>query len=479
MPRTRSGRHITKRGDVWYYRRIVPGEYRRAFGQTVVAKSLNTASETEAERLEKVEDVEFERRLRRAKDDANPGTRRARIAQDIIEKTPSHSMAQWGVAYLPPEDREAVRPIIDEHYGTLDTRQQQIGQLAYEIEQALSRTPLAPDVWQRCRDGILSVVRQHVANVTGAAPVAPSNGIHTLEWAFAQWKEGGQGDRATSTMSLARRHFDAFAKSSKLVMLADVRRSHVLTWRKELMDAGEHKPKSINQRLQLVTAILRTGWRDAEMSQPDLKAIMIPEPDDSGRGAWTREEILKVLNLLKPGSWQAWVYLIGLTTSTRLGEPVAARRSWWNSKTGFIELRDRRLAKADKEHAMPIIECLREPFSRYVEGRTEEGFLFDAPRPKTPDVPISNVASEAINRLFKKAGVDRVFHELRDTWIEEARHSDAKKELWEIISGHSKATVSDRYGGEKPEVLSQTNETICKFLTGDPEIMTAINRLVT
>ena len=46
------------------------------------------------------------------------------------------------------------------------------------------------------------------------------------------------------------------------------------------MDQREHKPKSINQRVQLVTAILRTGWRDAEMSQPDLKAITVPEPDE-------------------------------------------------------------------------------------------------------------------------------------------------------------------------------------------------------
>jgi len=33
-----------------------------------------------------------------------------------------------------------------------------------------------------------------------------------------------------------------------------------------------HKPKSINQRIQLVTAVLRQGWRDAEMTQPDLKS---------------------------------------------------------------------------------------------------------------------------------------------------------------------------------------------------------------
>jgi hypothetical protein len=50
----------------------VPAEYRAAFGQVVVSKSLNTTSKTEAERLEKQHDVEFERRLSEARDASNP-----------------------------------------------------------------------------------------------------------------------------------------------------------------------------------------------------------------------------------------------------------------------------------------------------------------------------------------------------------------------------------------------------------------------
>ena len=71
---------------------------------------------------------------------------------------------------------------------------------------------------------------------------------------------------------------------------------------------------------------------------------------------------------------------------------------------------------------MPIIECLRGPFTAYIERRPHSGGR--DPR--------------------------RCFHELRDTRIEEARHSPIPKDLWEIISGHSKKTVSDRYGGENP-----------------------------
>jgi hypothetical protein len=49
---------------------------------------------------------------------------------------------------------------------------------------------------------------------------------------------------------------------------------------------------------------------------------------------------------------------------------------------------------------------------------------------------------------------------------------------WEIISGHSKLTISDRYGGQKPDVLAAANEKVCEFLTGDAELKAAMLRLV-
>jgi integrase len=321
----------------------------------------------------------------------------------------------------------------------------------------------------------LAVVRQHVAAANAPSPDT-IDGVHTLHWAFDRWNRAGGKTRADDVIGITRRHWQTFLTHCKLVMLSDVRRSHLLAWRDLLVESGKLRPKSINQRLQLVTAVLRQGWRDAEMAQPDLRALTVPEPDDSGRGAWSRDDILKALNALEPQSWQAWVYLLGLTTAARLGEPLAARRSWWNAKTGFIEVPPVD-TKKEKPHAMPIIGCLRGSFEAYVAKR-DEGFLFDAPRPKNPKVPISNVASKALNRLFDREGIDRVFHELRDTWIEEARHSPVKREMWEIISGHSGATVSDRYGGEKPDVLAEHNETICRFVTGDTEIMAAVCRLI-
>ncbi len=329
MPRPRSGSHIFQRGETWYYRRMVPGEYRAACGQVVVAKSLNTTSETEAERLEKEHDVEFERRLRRARDAANPQAVGTEIADRVRLETNSpnpfrHASAELAEnTALTDEQREAAEAIIWERLEQRLTGESQINILLSDVRKLLPSTPLDPATWTRCRAGIVAVVGQHVATLIRAPSLPVTDGLHTLEWAFDRWLRAGGDARGEDVIATTRRHWDTFFADCKLVMLAEIRRSHLLAWRDRLIDAGKHKPKSINQRIQLVTAVLRQGWRDAEMAQPDLKALTVPEPDDSGRGAWSRGDILRALNALEPQSWQAWVYLLGLTTAARLGEPVA------------------------------------------------------------------------------------------------------------------------------------------------------------
>lgn len=484
----RSGDHIRWRGGVAHYRRVVPPDCRAAFERVEVTKSLETRSESEARRLEKAEDVEFDSRVSAIREAKNPN----RVASEFKAgmklaegQVTGHVdiIRRLRASGMDADDEKAAREIVLNHLHDLFGQQEELRALFGDIGN-LFTDHVDTETFQRLRETLLAVTRQHLG-LASPAFLSPSplvttgrTGVSTatLDWAWERWLAAGEGDRASSSIAAAERHYKAFRAHAKVAMLGDIRRLHVVEWRDSFVRAGKHKPKSINQRIALVSAILRAGWRDAEMSQPDLKAITLAEPDDSGRGAWKRDDILKALTELKPNSWQAWIYLIGLTTSVRLGEPIAAQRAWWNP-IGFIELRDRALTKADKEHAMPIIECLRGPLAAYVEKRPD-GFLFDAPKPKNPNTPISNVASKAINRFFGRHGINSCFHELRDTWIDEARVSPVKKEIWEIISGHSRLTVSDRYGGERPDALLAANEKICEFLTNDPEIKLAMLALV-
>jgi hypothetical protein len=55
--------------------------------------------------------------------------------------------------------------------------------------------------------------------------------------------------------------------------LPAIRRHHLTDWRKQLKPDNPLAPRSINHRLEIVTAILRTGWREAEMQEVNLERI--------------------------------------------------------------------------------------------------------------------------------------------------------------------------------------------------------------
>ena len=477
--RVRSGSHLKLRGKVYYYRRAVPIEHRAYFGCTEVGLSLDTSDLGEAKRLEKQHDVEFEARLRDAISATNPRDIAERINAFITTngKSVRGGLGITGALHgsrLRGNDVRIARNLVGEHLGQVHAYRAEFERLLADIGEILPTTPLDPSVWQQCRDGILSVARYQVGKAVGK-PATENAPAHTLDWAYDHWLR--LKNRPQQTNDEARSHLNAFGANAKIIFLSEVKRKHLVEWRDRLSDAAELSPGSVNQRLTLVSAILRAGWRDAEMPEPNLKAITVPDTDDSNRVAWSRGEILTALQNLQPHSWAAWIFVIGLTTGVRLGEPMAAEVSWYDS-AGFIHVRSRSSTKARKLHLLPIIECLRGPLAAYLGERTD-GYLFaDAPRPNNPRLKVSHEASKWFGRFFRRHKIDRVIHELRHTWVEEARHSPIPKDIWEIISGHSRLTISDRYGGQKPDVLADANEVVCKFLTGDPELKAAMLRLV-
>jgi integrase len=444
---------------------------RNAFGgKWEHTRSLETSNENEAMRREKRLDVEFEERLQAARGARDP----EKLAEIVAQATPIEiSLSnKWG---FPARD-----DLNDEDYlrAASDANDHLIPR--YDLLKAISRAlaPLRGDQIEQIRPALLSVIGQQVGRATGSHVVIVDN-THTLNWAYDRWLRKRAGRRDNETIKRTRSHLNEFVDHSKLVLLGDVRRAHLLAWRDRLVDGKKYANNSLNQRVQLVGAVLRTGWADAEMPEQNLRDLLLETDDEKLRVRWSRDEILMALSALKPGSWSAWLYLIGLTTGTRIGEPTAARVGWLNPRTNMIEVDDPRYTKAHKKHVMPLIKCLRGPMLRLAEGRDKDEHLFaDAPRPANEKIPISHETSKWFGRHFDRLKIDRVFHELRHTWIEEARHSSVERDVWEVISGHSARTVSDRYGGKKPDVLVEANETVCKFLTADSEIMSAISRLI-
>jgi integrase len=320
-------------------------------------------------------------------------------------------------------------------------------------------------IWPKTREELVELLRNYREQM----------GDPTIEWAYQEWLKGR--NRPQQTEADAERYLTDFKRSAKVRMLAAVRRRHLTDWRDALKQDATLSPSSINHRLEIVSAILRAGWREAEIQAPDLSRIAVPAPPSSGRTSWSREELLKALGALEPHSWSAWVFVVALTTGTRLGEPVAARKEWYDPM-GCIHV-PAEFTKMKKPHVMPIIELIREPLVKHISGLSAGAYLFDAPRPSNTKLKVSHEASKWFSRFFHRDDIKigKVFHELRHTWVEAARVSPIKKEIHDIISGHAGTTVSDRYGGAKPSELMAANETVCRqFL--DAAMTEAVRRLV-
>ena len=92
MRAVRSGDHLEQIGETWYYRRVIPSDVREAFGGGYQRRfSLKTKILTEAKRLEKEHDVEFESKLKAARETGpdghsrHPGRRTGEFISQIFE----------------------------------------------------------------------------------------------------------------------------------------------------------------------------------------------------------------------------------------------------------------------------------------------------------------------------------------------------------------------------------------------------------
>lgn len=170
--RVRSGSHRRKRAGVWWYRRDVPKDARPAFGWpsakhggvrrlTAVWESLHTTDENEAKRLEKIKDVEFERRLRAARDSLDPEKRRARAIAEYMEQVPRGiavlDIQRGGMGVAAHEDSDSINAALGERWQN----QSKVTELLREVAAVLPALPL--DCWERCQSDMLNIVRHYAA----------------------------------------------------------------------------------------------------------------------------------------------------------------------------------------------------------------------------------------------------------------------------------------------------------------------------
>jgi hypothetical protein len=413
----------------------VPADVRAEFERSEITVSLGTTSRVEAERLEKEHDVAFAKRLHDARTTDKDGfskDRKLRLAQliqryfdNIDDDNPDPEAA---MNMLPARDQILVERHIEDLVEEQLDRNYEVDVAVAEISEKLQEVLPRIDNISSAKPALIEVIKRYVSNLQSE---------HTIDWAYQRWKNIKK--RPDQTNSEGRRYLDQFCAHTGVGTLSEIRRFHILKWRDHLQKSNHFQTKTVNHHLELVCAILRQGWRDAEMPPPDLARTHLPEPLDTHREPWSRDDILRALHALEPRSWSAWLFVIALTTGTRIGEPPAARKEWFDPN-GFIRL-PAQFTKSRKRRVLPVIELIRPALEKHTTALENGVYLFDAPGPSNEKLKIAHEASKWFGRFFHRNGINKVFHELRHTWKEAAQISPIKKEVHDIISGHARTNM--------------------------------------
>jgi hypothetical protein len=264
----RSGGHLELIGETWYYRRVVPPDARHVFewkekkGKAKVRFSLDTKSHTEAKRLEKIHDVEFEEKLRAARHTApdgypkHPGLRTAeQVSQVIKTEDRSPGWLELALEDVPEADRDEVR-------AAAETLQEQVDDDEFEIDRFwvdelrdvvlelyydLVENNYEEGIWPKTCNELVALLRNYRSHM----------GDPTIDWALQKWR--GAKNRPQQTEEDAERYIESFKRSAKVRLLAAVRRRHLADWRDELKEDATLSNTSVNHRLEIASAILRHG----------------------------------------------------------------------------------------------------------------------------------------------------------------------------------------------------------------------------
>ncbi len=384
--------------------------YVAAFGCTEVTKSLKTQNEAEAKRLEKVQDVKFEDRLREAQDAATPEKRRSQTAAQFIAKVSGDPIGTWGervleledgglaldefLSTVPVEDRTRVASLIR---GAVDERiytQVMIQGLVRDAASVLARAQLEADPVQ----------------VEPKLP-APSECSCPFGVIFRKW-EAEQRPTAKTPYSwktiMAKlvghlRHVDKVSETELMMWnAASLTEQDVLDW-KDALVAARLSPTTIENHL----TVLRTMYNYAKANKlvsativDAVKAVRFKAKKRPGtkKLGFTDEEAALILTAARAETdpvlrWSPWLVA---ATGSRIDEICGAMVAdivfdqgiYWlhvglANRIGDEE-QNAEIKTENSERTVPIHpSVIDERFLEYVEKLPKGGPLF----PKlTPDM---------------------------------------------------------------------------------------------
>ncbi|MGC2415661.1 MAG: DUF6538 domain-containing protein [Stellaceae bacterium] len=426
----RSGSHRRLRGSIWWYRRDVPKDVRKLFTWpsangdrhvTAVWGSLHTTDENEAKRLEKIKDVEFERRLREVRESADPEMRRHRVAERIVGDGRLHfdpktlgfesqfmavrSRAEFE-GLVAPEDREPVTDLIARSVAERVDAQTDHLAAIYVLNDILQSVP--SENRERCHADILGILR-HYVSPTSTPPAITEPKLCLWSTIFDSWEAEMRPTPKTvySWKRIIRKLVAHLVSKSDLAVddamawnAAALTEAELIGWKRAMV--SKIGPTTIKNHL----TILRTLYNhaaDNKLLPPGVtegvrrvkhKAKQRP---GTKRLGYTDDEARKILLAARRETdpvrrWAPWL-AAGL--GSRIDEVCGAMvpdieiehdAVWFNIRLDYREMdpdQDAEIKTENAERKVPIPPALwrDEGFVDYVVGLPKNGPLFPGLKP--------------------------------------------------------------------------------------------------
>lgn len=231
--------------------------------------------------------------------------------------------------------------------------------------------------------------------------------------------------------------------------------------------ADGRKPLTVNKLLTRLSTVLTWATNNGYLDRTFNKGLKITKGAESGRKAFTVDQIQKVMDemaRLPEDNWKRWAMSLGVITGARIGEIYQLTREDIRSigDITVIDLNEEEGKTLKNKHSRRLVPLVDgaygfdlEAFLRYVDGC--EGRLFDRVAHN-----FTRVLNETLRDIGQHdSGEGLTYHSLRHSLAGLLKAHAVPVGIAQDILGHSSQTITfDLYGGDQRLALSITRDAM-------------------
>lgn len=237
--------------------------------------------------------------------------------------------------------------------------------------------------------------------------------------------------------------------------------------RRERCEEGGRKPLTVNKLLTRLSTVFTWAVNSGYLEKTYVKGLKINKGAESGRKAFTQEQIKRVMSAMDalPGnSWKRWAMSIGAITGARIGEVYQLTKEDVREIDGIIvidlnESGDKSLKNKHSTRLVPLVDGAYgfdlKGFRAYVESCTDK--LFDRTSHN-----FTRVLNETLRDVLDlQSGEGLTYHSLRHSLASLMKSRGIPVGVAQDILGHSSQTLTfDLYGGDARVDVGKLEEAL-------------------